>query len=472
MKTKFNMKQHAKKLISHLFSKIFSIIEDELEKRKNRELEKINLRLQKNIQSCGFEVKFNGNVFISNTHTISIGNNVHIGDNAFIKTEGGLTIGDNTHISRNFTLYTINHEYEGTALPYDSDIQLKPVSIGKNVWIGMNVNVTPGVKIGEGAIIGLGSTVTKDVPPYSIVGGAPAKVIKDRDTEYYQKLNKNNQFGGVNGKPLNDSKFSRFFPHGHEKGSDIFFVLTTGRSGSTSIAKALSTHPDITCLHEPRQQLIRLSTEYAHGLKKRSEVLEELQNIFIESATFPTEIYGESDQKLFNLIPLLHELMPKAKFIWLLRDGRDVIASTFARNWFSSNEYDPDGEDINLRIWRKYRLHGSKCGEFSTQEWETASLFERNCWYWSYVNKTIEEGLSQIPDSQTLKICLSNNMAEEYQVIQEFTGVNYKEINNIIANKAKKGEKPKSWSKWSSEHKLLFSRYCSDGMKRWMGIDI
>jgi acetyltransferase-like isoleucine patch superfamily enzyme len=64
----------------------------------------------------------------------------------------------------------------------------KPIKIGNAVWIGANCTILKGVEIGEGAIVARSSVVTKDVPPYSIVGGNPAKVIKQRpkpDFEYY-----------------------------------------------------------------------------------------------------------------------------------------------------------------------------------------------------------------------------------------------------------------------------------------------
>lgn len=53
-----------------------------------------------------------------------------------------------------------------------------PVIIGQNVWVGDKATILPGVTIGDGAVIGANSVVTKDVPPYSIVGGNPAKVLK------------------------------------------------------------------------------------------------------------------------------------------------------------------------------------------------------------------------------------------------------------------------------------------------------
>ena len=73
-------------------------------------------------------------------------------------------------------------------LPYDDRYIVKDVFIDDNVWIGSDVTIMPGVHIGEGAIIGACSCVTKDIPPYAIVGGCPAKVIKYRDIDKYLRL--------------------------------------------------------------------------------------------------------------------------------------------------------------------------------------------------------------------------------------------------------------------------------------------
>ena len=67
------------------------------------------------------------------------------------------------------------------ATPALSDLPLKwDTVVGNDVWIGQNVTVLPGVHIGDGAIVGANSVVSKDVPPYHIVGGNPAKIIRKR----------------------------------------------------------------------------------------------------------------------------------------------------------------------------------------------------------------------------------------------------------------------------------------------------
>lgn len=134
---------------------------------------------------------------------LALGDNVHIMPGCFINARGGgVTIGDNTHLARNVTIYSYSHNYRGTALPYDETGIDKPVSIGRNCWLGMNVNVIPGVTIGEGAIIQIGTTVTHDVPSLAIVGMQPEHIIKRRDREHYERLDKAGAYGGMDGRRI------------------------------------------------------------------------------------------------------------------------------------------------------------------------------------------------------------------------------------------------------------------------------
>ena len=92
-------------------------------------------------------------------------------------------------------IITQNHDYDfGETIPYGSDYILKTVVIEDNVWFGSNVLVTGNVNIGEGSIIAAGSVVVQDIPKYSIVGGNPAKFIKYRDIDHYEKLKNAKKF--------------------------------------------------------------------------------------------------------------------------------------------------------------------------------------------------------------------------------------------------------------------------------------
>jgi maltose O-acetyltransferase len=147
-----------------------------------------------NLKHCGENVKFHGWIEINDPQNVSIGDGTSI-HSAFIQGAGGVTIGEHINFGQNLVIYSANHRFEGaTALPYDKELVKKPVTIGNCAWLGANVCVVPGVTIGEGAIVGLGSVVTNDVPPLAIVGGNPAKVIRYRDKEEYEKLKSEKKF--------------------------------------------------------------------------------------------------------------------------------------------------------------------------------------------------------------------------------------------------------------------------------------
>lgn len=109
--------------------------------------------------------------------TLTIGDGTAIGDRTEIHCGNSITIGNDTVISWDCCI--MDRDYH--KLESDHEIT-KPIVIGNNVWIGCNVIVLKGVTIGDGAVIAAGAVVTKDVPERAIVGGNPAKVIKENVT--------------------------------------------------------------------------------------------------------------------------------------------------------------------------------------------------------------------------------------------------------------------------------------------------
>lgn len=110
------------------------------------------------------------------------GKNLQIGKQVFINSgcrfqdQGGIVIDNGSLIGHNTVLATLNHHRNPA---HRGGLQPAPITIGKNVWIGANVTVCPGVTIGDGAIVAAGAVVTKDVEKNTIVGGVPARKIKD-----------------------------------------------------------------------------------------------------------------------------------------------------------------------------------------------------------------------------------------------------------------------------------------------------
>ena len=91
----------------------------------------------------------------------------------------GSIIGDNVNMSSNVSVYTEQHDYRDP-LFRATDVKRKEVEIGDRAWLGSNVIVLPGVTIGEGAVCCSGCVVTKDVAPFDVVAGIPAKTIATR----------------------------------------------------------------------------------------------------------------------------------------------------------------------------------------------------------------------------------------------------------------------------------------------------
>ena len=114
------------------------------------------------------------------------GRNVKIGRNysagMFTCYGGGpITIGDNVRVASFVIFETTNHNFGDVTRPICTQgVLRKPIVIGNDVWIGQRVTVLGGVSVGDGAVLASGAVVTKDVPPFSIVGGVPAKVIGTR----------------------------------------------------------------------------------------------------------------------------------------------------------------------------------------------------------------------------------------------------------------------------------------------------
>ena len=139
----------------------------------------------------GFTTGFNCRIDALNINNfgekylIEIGENVEINDEVHIGATQKIIIEDNVLIASKVYISDHNHgSYKGDeqdspmSIPKERKIHSSPIKIEKNVWIGELCCILQGVTIGEGSIIGAMSVVTKDIPPYTIAVGSPAKLIK------------------------------------------------------------------------------------------------------------------------------------------------------------------------------------------------------------------------------------------------------------------------------------------------------
>lgn len=135
-----------------------------------------NITIDQNCELCqGVVIKTYGG-------EIKINKNVYIGEYVIMYGHGGITIGENTLIAMHTCIVSSNHTIppRGNHIRSTPDILL-PVKIGSDVWIGANCSILGGITVGNGVVIGAGSVVNRDIPPYAIAVGNPAKIIKYRE---------------------------------------------------------------------------------------------------------------------------------------------------------------------------------------------------------------------------------------------------------------------------------------------------
>ena len=110
---------------------------------------------------------------------IRIGRDSLIGEYTVIRGQGGVTLGDRVYTSPMTQLIAVNHVFDDPNRPFtDQGITAEGIVVEDDVWLGASAVVTDGVRIGRGAVVAAGAVVTRDVPPHTVVGGVPARVLR------------------------------------------------------------------------------------------------------------------------------------------------------------------------------------------------------------------------------------------------------------------------------------------------------
>lgn len=136
---------------------------------------------EKTVVQTGFRFGMKG--------VLKIGKHCQVNEDVYIQSA---EIGDYVLIAQRVAILSVTHLMDRLDIPIkmQGSTESRPVTIESDVWVGRNAVLMPGIRIGKGAVIGAGAVVTKDVPPYAIVGGVPAKLIRYRtpDNKHHPSL--------------------------------------------------------------------------------------------------------------------------------------------------------------------------------------------------------------------------------------------------------------------------------------------
>lgn len=237
----------------------------------------------------------------------------------------------------------------------------------------------------------------------------------------------------------------------------MYFVLSTGRAGSRTITSTLDAYEDTVCVHHPKPELAAEATAFFTGEMSREEIEETLRAT--RHPTVDGKIYGEVNLQMTLLFPILRDLYPEAKYVWLMRDGRDSVASMYYRGWYDET-YPRQGLD-----WRRARLHGDRTGDFTHEEWAATSRFERCCWCWKKYNRMIEAHLATVPPDMGMYVRL-DRLKATLPGLLKFLGIRDRKPARV--ERLNVARQPVSYfSRWSPRQRSAFESICGADMDRW-----
>jgi len=188
-----------------------------------------------------------------------------------------------------------------------------------------------------------------------------------------------------------------------------FFIVSSGRSGTAMLHKALSTAADVEMHHEYAVAIIQpLAVRRYMGWATRDEALETLMATYGAAVAYSrARLWGDSSNKASWLIPELAEIFRDAKFVHLVRDGRKVASSYFHklgdecyddRSTMALAAYaaDPHGQ-IAPPPEKKYWWPVPRRGDPLADAFRAFDRFERICWHWAEINRVILDELGRLP---------------------------------------------------------------------------
>jgi hypothetical protein len=259
----------------------------------------------------------------------------------------------------------------------------------------------------------------------------------------------------------------------------VFFIVSSGRSGTAMLAKALGSAQGVTMEHEYMVHLVQpLAVRRYQGLVDSKTAVDVLASTHGAAAIYAqTPLWGDSSNKLSWLIPELSALFPEARFIHLVRDGRKVTSSYFHK--LADECYDERSTEVLAAHLadpshvpppppeKKYWWPQPKRGERCFDEFPGYDQFERICWHWSEVNRVILKDLAAVPDERKLFLRLEDLRDDPLGVRElfNFLGLRYRDEHFTLFARPHNVNRPLD-TMLTSEQRASFRNLAGDMMQR------
>jgi hypothetical protein len=200
------------------------------------------------------------------------------------------------------------------------------------------------------------------------------------------------------------------------RGVSCVFTLSTGRSGTATLALLLDRSPFVEARHEPRPRLLRLSraafqndATAPHGADGWDLVLEAARNDLVWHAYQRGQVYLETSNRLTYLAPMLGRYFADSTFIFLHRDPLEVIRSGLRRAWYQGHPWD----------WARIQPRDD---DPTLEHWEGLSAEEKIAWYWAAVNRDVLRFLTSLSRDRWIDLPSSRLFAADPATLDALFG--------------------------------------------------
>ena len=253
------------------------------------------------------------------------------------------------------------------------------------------------------------------------------------------------------------------------------FIVSTGRSGSLMVSRALSLHPETFSLHEPKPYLSTENFRAWKGNISKERLKREIhlkRDRLVETTRNNGLMYIESSHFIVHLILTLYDIY-KPRIIFLFRDGRDFVRSGLIRPWYKERT-----PKYHLaRIIRRLTLLpiGDPIEDHQLiPPRQARTRFEKAAWLWNEVNHSIQKQLQRIPQEDIFRLKLEAFEIKKIEELLDFLGLKKRikiiekmiKVAQVRPNRAKQPYSIPAKDKWTEEQEEIFLRFAGDQMHR------